>query len=302
MLAEDRGIGVTEVLHASATDPVLVLFALLTQLGDVWFLFLLGGVLYVAGDEFPRWGIDRRRGLFVLGLLLTYVALIGVLKEFFLLPRPPGASDPPVVQWIPSVLQGVFTSITTGEGPGFPSGHALGSTMVWGGFALVVVEDELSRVWLGLAGVVVGIVSVSRLVLGVHYLVDIVAGAGLGLVVLGVLYVIADCGTAPGQVLLVAVGIGVLGLPQGVSFESVAALGSAVGAWLVWHGIADSTPAHPSNRREVGAGFAILGLAGGFFALLYALKPPLIVTFCGSMITVGGAVIAPLAGEKLLDR
>ena len=95
MLAEGRSIGVTEALHGSAQDPVLVLFALLTQLGDVWFLFLLGGVLYVAGDEFPRWGIDRQRGLFVLGLLLTYVALIGVLKQFFLLPRPPGASDPP---------------------------------------------------------------------------------------------------------------------------------------------------------------------------------------------------------------
>jgi len=302
MLAPDRGIGVTEALHGSVQDPVLVVFALLTQLGDVWFLFLLGSVLYVAGNEFPRWGIDRRRGLFVLGLLLTYFALIGVLKEFFLLPRPPGASEPPVVEWIPSVLQVVFVDITTGEGPGFPSGHALGSTLVWGGFALVVGKENPSRVWIGFAGAVVGIVSLSRLVLGVHYLVDVVAGVGLGLVVLGVLYVIADRGTAPGRVLLVAASIGVMGLPQGVSFESVAALGSATGAWLVWRGIADSTPAHPSNRREAGAGFAVLGLAAGFFAVLYALEPPLLVTFCGSAIAVGGVVGAPLAGEKLLDR
>ncbi|MDF9745043.1 phosphatase PAP2 family protein [Natrinema salsiterrestre] len=302
MLTEDRGVGITEALHGSAQDPILVLFALLTQLGDVWFLFLVGGVLYVAGDEFPRWGIDRRRALFVLGLLLTYVALIGVLKQFFLLPRPVGAGEPPVVEWIPSLFQPAFASISTGDGPGFPSGHAFGTTMVWGGFALVVVEDKLSPLWLGVAGAVAGIVSLSRLVLGVHYLVDVVVGAVLGLVVLGVLYVITDRGTAPGRVLLVAAAIAALGLLQAVSFESVAALGSAVGAWLVWRGIADSTPAHPSNRWEVGAGFAVLGLAGGLFALLYALEPPLLVTFSGSAIAVGGAVVAPLAGEKLLDR
>lgn len=302
MFGDGRDIGVTEVLHGTAPDPVLVLFAVLTQLGDVWFLFLLGGVLYVAGDELPRWGIERRRGLFVFGLLLVYVALIGVLKQFFLLPRPPGAGDPPVVQWIPALLQPVFADITTAEGPGFPSGHALGSTMVWGGFALVVVEERLSRAWLGFAGGVVILVSLSRLILGVHYLIDVVVGAAIGLVVLAVLYVVADHGIAPARVLLVAVGVGALGLILGFTFESVAAIGSAVGAWLVWRGVADSTPTHPSNRREVSAGFAVLGLAGGLFALLYALKPSLSVTFFGTALAGGGAVSAPLAGEVLIKR
>ncbi|WP_226040039.1 phosphatase PAP2 family protein [Natrinema sp. DC36] len=300
MFGGDRGLGLAEVLHESASEPVLIVFALLTQLGDVWFLFLLGGLLYVAGDQFPRWGIDRRRGLFVLGLLLTYVALIGVLKHFFLLPRPPGAGEPPVIAWLPAVFQGVLASIATGSGPGFPSGHAFGSTIVWGGFALVVFEDKFSPGWLGVAAVV-GLVSLSRLILGVHYLVDVVVGVGFGVVVLGVLYVIADRGTAPARVLLIAVGAGALGLIQGATFESVAALGSGVGGWLVWRGIADSTPAHPSNRREAAAGFVVFGLAGGFFALMYAVEPPLLATFFGSAIAVGGAVIAPLAGEKLLD-
>lgn len=226
MVGGDRGLGLVEVLHGLASEPVLIVFALLTQLGDVWFFFLLGGLLYVAGDQFPRWGIDRRRGLFVLGLLLTYVTLIGVLKNFFLLPRPPGAGEAPVIAWLPAVFQGVLASIATGSGPGFPSGHAFGSTLVWGGFALVVFEDELSLGWLG-AAAVVGLISLSRLILGVHYLVDVVVGVGLGVVVLGVLYVVADRGTAPARVLLVAVGAGALGLIQGVTFESVAALGSA---------------------------------------------------------------------------
>ncbi len=81
MLSDYRRIGISETLHGLAQDPVLVRFALLTQLGDVWFLFLLGGVHYVVGDKFLQWGIDRRRGLFVLGLLLTYVTLVGVLSR-----------------------------------------------------------------------------------------------------------------------------------------------------------------------------------------------------------------------------
>lgn len=302
MLLADRGIGIADVLHGSAPDLLIVGFALLTQLGDVWFLFLSAGVLYVAGNTVPRLGIDRRRGLFVLGLLLTYVALIGVLKELFLLPRPPGAGEPPVVDWVPAALEGVFASITTGSGHGFPSGHALGTTLVWGGFALVVTEGTLSRRWLGFAGLVVGVVSLSRLVLGVHYLVDVVAGVGLGVVILGVLYVIADHGRRPGRVLLVATGIGLMGVLHGVSFESVAAFGSAGGAWLVWLGTADSTPAHPSNRRAVGFGVAVLSLSGGLFALLYALETSPVIACIGSALALGGTVLAPLAGEELLAR
>jgi membrane-associated phospholipid phosphatase len=301
MVGGDRGLGLVEVLHGMASEPVLIAFALLTQLGDAWFLFLLGGLLYVAGDQLPRWGVDRRRGLFVLGLVLTYVALIGVLKQFFLLPRPPGAGEAPVIAWIPAIFQGVLASIATGSGPGFPSGHAFGSTLVWGGFALVVFEDEFSPGWLGVAAVV-GLVSLSRLILGVHYLVDVVAGVGLGVVVLGVLHVVADRGTAPARVLLVAVGAGAVGLLQGATFESVAAFGSGVGGWLVWRGIADSTPTHPSNRREAAAGFVVFGLAGAFFAVMHAVEPPLLAAFFGSAIAVGGVVVSPLAGEKLVDR
>ena len=67
MLVNGREVGITGMLNGSVEWPVLVYFALVTQLGDVWFLFLLGSALYVTGDQLPRWGIDRRRGLFVLG-------------------------------------------------------------------------------------------------------------------------------------------------------------------------------------------------------------------------------------------
>lgn len=302
MLRNGRGIEIFESLRGLEQDFVIVLFALLTQLGDIWFLFLLGGVHYVAGDKLSQWGIDRRHGLFVLGLLLTYVTLAGVLKQSFMLQRPPGAGTPPEIPWIPSVLQGVFADISTGVGYGFPSGHALGSTLVWGGFALVVGKSKLSRAWLALAGVVIVIVSLSRVILGVHYFIDVGVGALIGLIVLGILYKVADRGSDPGRVLVVAAGIGVLGLINGFTFKSVMAGGSAVGAWLSWRTVADLTPAHPSNRREVLAGLAVFGLTGGLFALLYSLKPPLLVTLFGATIVGGGAVGAPLIGKQLVEQ
>jgi membrane-associated phospholipid phosphatase len=298
VFANGRGVGITDLLSGITDWPVLVLFAVLTQLGDVWFLFALGSALYVAGEQLPRLGIDRRRGLFVLGLALAYVALIGVLKNAFLLPRPPGAGDAPALRWIPSVLEPVFTDVTTADGPGFPSGHALGTTMVWGGVALIL-EREAGWIRLGVAGVVVALVSLSRLVLGLHYAVDVVVGVVLGLVVLGALYWLSDSGTAPDRVLLFAVAVGLAGLFLGITFDSVTALGGAFGGWLAWSAVGAATPAHPSNRREVVAGFVVLAAAAGLFGAVYAFRTSLVFGFLGSVFAAVGVVGAPVLGNRL---
>lgn len=299
MLGNGRGVGITETLHGAAEWPVLVVFAVITQLGDVWLLFLLGSALYVAGDHLPRVGIDRRRGLFVLALVLTYVALIGVLKETFLLPRPPGAGDPPVVGWLPAAIEPVFADITTGEGYGFPSGHALGTTMVWGGVALTL-EQVARRVRFGLAAAVIVLVALSRLVLGVHYAVDVVVGVAIGLVVLGALYRLSDGGAAPGRVLLVAVAVGLLGVAMGLTVESVLALGVVVGGWIVWQGVAETTPAHPSSWRAVIAGALVVGAAAGTLGAVYELTLPLSIVFLGAVAAGGGMIGAPMLGERLV--
>lgn len=298
MALNGRGVGITELLHGYAEWPILLLFALITQLGDVWFLFALGSALYVAGEQLPRWGIDRRRGLFVLGLVLAYVALIGVLKNAFGLPRPPGAGEAPALGWIPVALEPVFADIATGHGPGFPSGHALGTTMVWGGVALIL-DQGTRRARAAVAGTVVALVSLSRLVLGVHYAVDVVVGVALGLLALGALYWLTDRGTDPGRVLLFAVAAGIVGLFMGITFDSVTALGGALGAWVAWRVVASATPAHPSNRREVMAGFAVLAVAAALFGAVYTLTPTLVVAFVGAVLAGGGAVGAPALGDRL---
>lgn len=294
-----RGVGITELLHGQAPWGVILLFAVVTQFGDFWFLCLLGGVLYIAGEYVP-WGVERHRGMFAFALVAAYTPLVVALKNLFLLPRPMGASEPLALQWIPAMFAGLVTSVTTGMGSGFPSGHALGSTMVWGGLALVL-EAGTFRKRVGIASVVVGLVSVSRLVLGVHYLVDVLAGIFIGVIALGFLYWLASYGTNPEKVLLFAVATGGIGLFVRITFESVTAFGGAVGAWLVWRHVADVIPAHPSHSRELFASIAVLGIAGGIFGAMYRYlftSHPLVL-FLGAVIAGGTAVGATLLGDRL---
>jgi membrane-associated phospholipid phosphatase len=298
LLQFGRGVGITEPLHSHAPWLVIVAFAVVTQLGDVWFLFLLTGVLYVGGEYVPRLGVERHRGMFVIALVIAYIALIGAIKGVLLFPRPPGANDPPALRWIPRFMETLFTSITTATGPGFPSGHALGTTMVWGGLALVV-ERGTRRARFAVAGAVVALVSLSRLVLGVHYLVDVLAGTLLGIAVLGGLYWLTERGDDPEWVLIAAVVAGVFGVATDLTFDSVAAIGGAVGGWLAWRGIAESTPAHPSSGVEVAAGFLVAVAAGGIFVAVYALHPSYLYTFLGTAAAVGTVVVAPVVGDRV---
>ncbi|WP_248896944.1 hypothetical protein [Haloplanus halobius] len=94
----NRALGLFDLLQ-SAPWPLVVLFGIVSQLGDVWFLLSLGSVLFLVGAD--TLGVDRRRGLFVFALGIAAVVFVEVIKAAFALPRPPG----------------------------FPSGHALGERL-----------------------------------------------------------------------------------------------------------------------------------------------------------------------------
>jgi len=100
-------------------------------------------------------------------------------------------------------------------------------------------------------------------------------------------------------VLLFAVAAGIVGLFMGITFDSVTALGGALGAWVAWRVVASATPAHRSNRREVMAGFAVLAVAAALFGAVYTLTPTLVVAFVGAVLAGGGAVGAPALGDRL---
>ncbi len=285
----------TEFLDETFNGNWEVLFAVLTQLGDVWFLFLLGATLYAASARIE--GIDRRQGAFVLALALFYVATVQALKGVFTLQRPANAAVAPVIEWIPQVLVPVFENTATATGYGFPSGHALGTTLVWGGVALALDYGARRTRLLG-AGVVVALVSFSRLALGVHFLVDVLAGAAIGATLLYALYRLSDRGTRPDRVMLAAVGVGVVGVLNTVAFDSVSALGATAGGWLSWRLLVDERPTRSPESTVLALSAGIFVVAGVGFGVLYFSEPSVPVGFVGSFLTAGAIIGAPdIAGR-----
>lgn len=71
----------------------------------------------------------------------------------------------------------------------FPSGHAVGSTVLYGVLAALVVRELRTRreraIAIGVATLVIALICFSRVYLGVHYLSDVVAGVLEGAVWLG---------------------------------------------------------------------------------------------------------------------
>ncbi|GIF16899.1 undecaprenyl-diphosphatase [Actinoplanes teichomyceticus] len=78
----------------------------------------------------------------------------------------------------------VESPVAHAPGHSFPSGHALGSMVVYGMLALVLLAGVRPR-WrpwfLGLCALIVALIGFSRIALGVHFLSDVVAGWLLGI-------------------------------------------------------------------------------------------------------------------------
>ena len=136
----------------------------LTSLGSTDLLWL--ATCAVAGFL----GLDRRYRamVFVLVAVLTGWGLSFALKDLFQRNRP---------TVVPHLMSAHFSS--------FPSGHSLMSAVVYftlgSLLASLVTRRRLKVYFLGLAAALSGLVGVSRLILGVHYPTDVVAGWAAGL-------------------------------------------------------------------------------------------------------------------------
>ena len=80
----------------------------------------------------------------------------------------------------------LFTEIATLHSYSFPSGHAMSSTAVYGGVALLAAKafPAHRRLFGVVATVLVLLIGLSRIYLGVHWFTDVVAGFAAGLFVL----------------------------------------------------------------------------------------------------------------------
>jgi membrane-associated phospholipid phosphatase len=217
----------------------------------------LGGIeVLVAGLTLLYWlDGERRRGTAtVIAYGLVAVAVVLALKAWFALPRPPASVR----------LVGI-------DGYGFPSGHAAAATVVFGGLAVERGWPADRRRIAGVA-VVVAAVALSRVVLGVHYLGDVVAGVGVGLAVLAVTRTVAAGDPARSFAVGTVAAIGVVAV-VGVEPRTVSVLGAAASATLVsrrWR--ADELPHHQSPAEV-----ATLLVGGtGVVGLLARVGAPLI--------------------------
>ncbi len=152
-------------LNASVHDPPALVAVLETV---SWFgrPVVLGVIVSVVGLFLVR------RGQVRLALFLVVTVILGGFVDTavkVLVDRPRPVVDHPVA---------------TAFGKSFPSGHAMSSTVTYGALLLVflpALTPWLRRVAVALAFVLVAAIGCSRLLLGVHFLSDVIGGYVLGL-------------------------------------------------------------------------------------------------------------------------
>jgi membrane-associated phospholipid phosphatase len=132
-----------------------VLMSAITFLGDEEFYVLLLPILY--------WSFDQIVGLRVGMMLLLSNGFNTFFKFLFRTPRPSWVSD--------TVVGHVHESSF-----GLPSGHAQNAASVWGWMAVEVKQRWFTIVML----VLIFLIGVSRMVLGVHFLGDVLLGWLIG--------------------------------------------------------------------------------------------------------------------------
>lgn len=298
-----RGFGEIEAVRA-LPDAVVVLFAFVTQLGDAWFVLGVLSFLYWFDGDLPGlagW-IDRRRSAFLLALVLGGFGLSGGLKALFGLPRPPGFGDPraaDMLQGTPPFVRAVYENFATSDGYGFPSGHAVRSTLAWGGLALVL-DAGTRRQRYATAGGIVVLVSLSRVVLGVHYAVDVVVGVAVGVAYLGLIWGLVGPDN-PARAFSFALAVALASVTvAGFERDPLAVLGAAVGARLTWavsgDALLDAAPTPRAGAVAVGVGLPVLG---GLFVVAAALPVPVAATFVATAVALAGVLGLPLAADRL---
>jgi len=135
-----------------AVPGVELFFRFFTFLGDDEFFMVLFSVLI--------WCVSKALGFWGAFVLLSSATYSNLIKDITLLERPPieGVEHPP----------GSYA---------FPSGHTLTAVTVWG-YLAVRIQKTSFWIW---AFIAIIMIAFSRLVLGYHFLGDVLGGLAFGL-------------------------------------------------------------------------------------------------------------------------
>lgn len=245
----------SETIRESVPAEYADLAVLVTELGGTTVLMFLLAMLF--------WLSSRRRSALVIAYALAGFSLLLAIKAALGMPRPP---------------EEVFLKPLNSDEYGFPSGHAFAAVVVYGGLlsAYDRVRDYRALV---AVGTLIVLISLSRVVLGVHYLGDVIVGVGLGIVFLAGMGPVTR--GEPRRAFAVAVGLSIPAVfVVGPSADALLGPGGSIGGFLASTRV-DDLP--PLRSRVEGA---VLVLAGsGFIAVVLAIE---------SVVATTEALAAPL--------
>lgn len=145
-------------LESIRTDFLTVFFTTITMMAEHLFLVLLLAVLY--------WVVDKRKSRRLAWFMLFNGVANGVMKSIVNMPRP---FDKGVVKPI---------RMETATGSSFPSGHTQTATSFWMG-SMLILKTKASIV---LGSIMIVLTGLSRLYLGVHWPMDVVAAIAFGII------------------------------------------------------------------------------------------------------------------------
>ncbi|MDQ2049478.1 phosphatase PAP2 family protein [Natronolimnohabitans sp. A-GB9] len=229
MRLEDESEPIRGAVPAEYADVVVAI----TELGGPTTLMVLLAVLF--------WCHDRRRSALVISYAVAGLGFMLTLETVLGLPRPPESA--------------LLTPLEI-DGYGFPSGHAFAATVVYGG--LISVFDRL-RDWRAMtaAAAIIVAISLSRVVLGVHYLGDVIVGIVLGIVFVAAMNRLTRSIPTLGFAIAAVFAVPAVFLTGGTT-DSVLALGGAIGGVLT-AGRIDRLPALRSRLE----GLVLVAVGGG---------------------------------------
>ncbi|WFE26085.1 phosphatase PAP2 family protein [Solwaraspora sp. WMMD791] len=139
-------------------------------------------------------GISRLGGRPIMLWLVGVAAVLLLVRRRFrlavyLLAAVAGALllDPSVKSLVGRLRPVVEVPVAAATGNSFPSGHALGSMVVYGAVLLVFLPAvRYRKLFISAVGLIVFAIGVTRIALGVHYLTDVLSGWLLGVLWLSV--------------------------------------------------------------------------------------------------------------------
>lgn len=143
----------------SITTPFLDQLAeIITMFAEDTIILLIGLAIY--------WCIDKKRGIAILSTVLSATIMTNGIKSIVRMPRPF------------TVVKGLKGNrLETATGYSFPSGHSTAGSSFYGSIAVAFKKKGISII----CAILIILIALSRMVLGVHWPLDVAGGLILGL-------------------------------------------------------------------------------------------------------------------------